>query len=402
MSWTTAKELRQQTQQLWDKGLLLSAMLETEGESFFPRRLTLKTPSSRELSERYDEVRRWIAALHKAAGFRIEMRRLRHPVLGENSVPKAVWLDTLQDAVQIVGKQQECRQFEELIARTRERQPALLPWLQAQPLKALALAGEWPRLLAVIEWLKAHPRPGIYLRQADIPGVDTKFIERHRSVLITLLDLALPAAIVDQSARGVSRFEARYGFLQKPLRIRFRLLDPALKLLPGDSRDITLTRQGFRDLGLDRRLHNQIDKIFITENEINFLAFPHVERSMVLFGAGYGFDALADIDWLSRMKVYYWGDIDTHGFAILDQLRTSVPHARSLLMDAATLHAHQTFWEEENHPETRDLVRLTAAEQPLYDNLRYNRIAHHLRLEQEKVGFNWLLDTLRQIGIIIR
>ncbi len=399
MPWTTVKDLRKQTQQLWDKGLLLSAMLQEE--PFFPRRLTLKTPSSRELSERYDEVRQWIACLQKAAGFRIEMRRIRHPVLGENSVPKAAWLDQLQDAAQVVGKQQQCGQFAGLIARTRESQPALLPWLQAQPLKALSLAEEWSRLLAVVEWLKVHPRPGIYLRQADIPGVDTKFIERHRGVLITLLDLVLPTAAVDHNARGVSRFDARYGFLQKPLRIRFRLLDPSLKMLPGDSRDITLTRQGFRDLGLDSRLRDRIDQIFITENETNFLAFPDAERSMVLFGAGYGFDALADIAWLSRLKVYYWGDIDTHGLAILDQLRAYVPHTSSLLMDTTTLHAHRSFREEENHPETRDLARLTTEEQRLYDKLRDNRIAHHLRLEQEKIGFNWILDTLRQIGIVM-
>ncbi len=42
---------------------------------------------------------------------------------------------------------------------------------------------------------------------------------------------------------------------------------------------------------------------------------------------------LAQAGWLARCQVYYWGDIDTHGFAILDQLRTHIPHARSLLMD---------------------------------------------------------------------
>ncbi len=42
---------------------------------------------------------------------------------------------------------------------------------------------------------------------------------------------------------------------------------------------------------------------------------------------------LAQADWLARCQVSYWGDIDTHGFAILDQLRTYIPHAHSLLMD---------------------------------------------------------------------
>lgn len=399
MSWTTAKDLRQQVQQLWDKGRLLSSMLDDD--VFFPRRLTLKTPSSRELSQRYDEVRRWIASLQKVAGIRIELKLIRHPVLGENTVPKAAWLDNLQQAVQIIGKQQQCRQFADLITLIRERQPALLPWLKTQPLQALALFEAWPRLLAVVGWLQANPRPGIYLRQVDIPGVDSKFIERHRGVLTTLLDQALSPDSIDRDARGVSRFEARFGFLQKPLRVRFRLLDSDIRLLPGDNRDIALTRQGFHDLALNEGFCNQIETVFITENETNFLTFPEVENSLVLFGAGYGFDALAGIPWLRGLHIYYWGDIDTHGFAILNQLRTHLPQAHSLLMDETTLLAHQSFWEQEGSPESRDLARLTPEERRLYDALRTDRFANRLRLEQERIGFNWLKDTLKKSGWLV-
>jgi len=92
------------------------------------------------------------------------------------------------------------------------------------------------------------------------------------------------------------------------------------------------------------RLQPAVSRVFITENEINFLAFPAVADSLLVFGAGYGFDGLAQAGWLARCQVYYWGDIDTHGFAILDQLRTHIPHARSLLMDRATLLAFEDQW----------------------------------------------------------
>lgn len=39
-----------------------------------------------------------------------------------------------------------------------------------------------------------------------------------------------------------------------------------------------------------------------------------------------------------------WGDIDTHGFAILDRLRRHFPQVRSMLMDRATLLAHEGQW----------------------------------------------------------
>ena len=48
---------------------------------------------------------------------------------------------------------------------------------------------------------------------------------------------------------------------------------------------------------------------------------------MVIFGAGYGFEMLAGADWwLQVVGFIYWGDIDTHGFAILDQLRRRFGH----------------------------------------------------------------------------
>ncbi len=220
-----------------------------------------------------------------------------------------------------------------------QRHPTLLPWLGRQPLRALALADVWPRLLDVVAWLQAHPRPGIYLRQVDLPGIHSKFIEAQRGVLSELLDLALPQEAVDSAASGAAQFARRYGFRDKPLRVRLRFLDPGhLAWVPGADADYTVSQEAFARLAPDVR------RVFITENEINFLAFPPANASLVVFGAGYGFDALAKAAWLRERDVFYWGDIDTHGFAILDQLRAHVPQARSLLMDHDTLLGHQEHW----------------------------------------------------------
>ena len=83
-----------------------------------------------------------------------------------------------------------------------------------------------------------------------------------------------------------------------------------------------------------------MDRVFITENEINGLAFPDVPGSLVIFGLGYGLDRLSEVSWLHRREVHYWGDIDTYGFHILDRLRALFPAARSFLMDRETLLEH--------------------------------------------------------------
>ena len=402
MTWTGSADLRAQVQKLWDRGELLAELVPSQSPdasaTLFPRRLRLVGPSSTELAERFDEARTWMAALRQVAaggdarGYRLVLREFRHRVLGNNAVPDEVWLDSLDDALAVLGKQRDAKRFAGLVQLTRAQQPTLLPWLARRPLNALAFADVWARLLQVVAWVQAHPRPGIYLRQVDLVGVDSKFIEANRGVLMELLDLALAPAAIDFTAAGVNQFCQRYGFKDKPLRIRFRLLDPsASQVLPLRDADISLTQADFE------QLDPSVRHVFITENEINFLAIPSLPSSLVIFGAGYGFEALAGAQWLHQRKLHYWGDIDTHGFAILDQLRAHFPHAHSLLMGRDTLMAHTTQWGHEPQPTLRELPRLTATEAALFDDLRNNRLGQAVRLEQERIGFGHVQSALSQL-----
>ena len=383
MSWTTPADLRAQVQKWWDKGELL-ACAANDGP-IFPRRLTCKGPASGELVGRFDEVRQWSAALCGVAHVRVELREFRHAVLGRNALPDATWVDTLDDALALIGRKRETQRYLALLDTVRTQQPALLAWLRRRPMEALALEGQWPLLLDVVGWLQAHPRPGIYLRQVDIPGVHGKFIESQRGVLTELFDLALPSGAIDDTRRGVTQFAARYGFRDKPPRVRFRMLDAAHRLLPAHgAQDMTLDADSFACLA------PAVKRVFITENEINYLAFPAMADSMILFGAGYGFEMLDQANWLTQCQLIYWGDIDTHGYAILDQLRARLPHVSSLLMDMATLLAHREQWSAESKPLSRDLPRLNREEAEVYDALRDMRLGRNVRLEQEMIGFAWL------------
>lgn len=389
--WTDAADLRAQLMRRWDKGEMLAERAAPGG--LFPLRLVLRGPSSVDLSERFDTARTWAARLAQgaASGYRLVMREVRHRVIGHNSLPAEAWIDTLDDGLRLIGKTRDARTFDVMLAAARLQQPALLPWLARQPLRALGLSAQWPQLLGLVAWMQAHPRPAIYLREVDLPGIHSKFIEAQRGVLSELLDLALPAELIAADAVGATQFARRYGFRDKPLRVRFRWLDPrAAHWAPGGDADYTVSQPAFAGLQPAAR------RVFITENEINFLSFPALAQSLVVFGAGYGFEALAGAAWLARCELHYWGDIDSHGFAILDQLRAHHPHTKSFLMDRATLLAHSPQWTAEPQPTLRDLPRLSAEEGALYDDLRWLRLAPHaLRLEQERIGFNTVLQASR-------
>ena len=231
MTWTRPVDLRAQVQKLWDRGELLASLVT--GESLFPKRLVLKGPTSAEMADRFEEARIWISELRVMPHCRVEMREFKHRVFGANAVPHEVWIDTVEDALALIGKQRDVARFTALIDVTRKRQPQLLGWLAKRPMRALELSNEWSLLLEIVAWLQTHPRPGVYLRQVDIPGVHSKFIEAHRGVLVELLDIVLPPSVIDPTASGTSQFAKRYGFCDKPVRIRFRVLDPEQRPIAG-------------------------------------------------------------------------------------------------------------------------------------------------------------------------
>lgn len=243
---------------------------------------------------------------------------------------------------------------------------------------------------AVLDWFVAHPRPELYLRQLDIPGVDTKFIESHRNLLGELLDIVLPDGAVDRSATGVKAFNRRYGLRAEAPLVRFRLLDRAL-CIQGCFSDLSLPPEEFAKLRLPA------ERVFITENRVNGLAFPDYPGSMVVFGLGYGLERLSEISWLRDLDVHYWGDIDTHGFGILNRLRGSLPNAQSFLMDRDTLDAHRELWVREppGGRYTGDTSRLLDTEREFYEDLLSDRIGERVRLEQERISYGWLQRTLR-------
>ena len=125
----------------------------------------------------------------------------------------------------------------------------------------------------------------------------------------------------------------------------------------------------------------------MVENEITYLAFPLPGGAIVIFGGGYAVDVLEPLGWLTNLDLIYWGDIDTHGFAILNRLRHRFSHARSMLMDRATLLAHRDQWVTEPRPAVARLDLLDAEEAELHRDLVDGTLGPSVRLEQERIRF---------------
>ncbi len=379
--WTTPASVRTAALRAWNSGELLRESISATG--VHPRHRALKHPSATQLRSNYAKAAAWASSWEPAPrGCTLEFVSVGATTIGANTLPAAAVFASAADEIAFLHMTREAASFRELAGRVAAIDPALAAWAMLRPLDLLKYGEAAITAARVAVWLGANPVPGIYLRQLSLPGVHTKFVENHRRLIDGMLAVLAPGrALLGKN------YARRHGFLAAPDRVRLRFLDPPQAPSPGMD-DVEVTAAGFAALTLD------VDKVITTENLVNFLALPPAPRTLAIFGGGYGFEGIRDAAWLNDVPVFYWGDLDTHGFRILSQLRSYHPHVRSILMDEETLLAHRDFWVREDAPSHAIAASLTREELDVYTALLENRHGQAVRLEQELLRWDWVLPRL--------
>ena len=351
------------------------------GEALFP--LALPANKTLDRSQGADHIHAQLAALiHHSKnktghGYWLDFKP--NPKTRQSEISR-ISFETLADYLDFLGKAAEFAAFETNAARTAADFPELLPLLLETPKLLLDNAADWPELLTVCAYFQQNPQPNAYVRNL-LPALPTKFIERHQAALRPLLDFLIPTHV----RADETDFFRRFHLLLEEPGIKIRFLDDALRLHPAVSQ-LSVWASEFRQLNLACR------RVFIIENLTTFLSFPALENSLAIWGGGFAVSLLAGADWLAEKQLFYWGDIDVHGFQILAQLRAHYPAAQSLLMDAATLAAHHRG-ERGGAFKPAELPLLTPTEQALYQEL----LRTNYRLEQEKLPAQYVANALRSV-----
>jgi len=379
-TWTTPEQVTVRLRRQWEKGTFLTAF--ASGHPFQPLGVPLRGPGASEIAGNFADVADWADQWQRVdpALLRIEHTRVGGRAIGSNMIPCRAWVDGYDELWTLLGVRRAVWRFTELAAATGEQCPRIQPWLVSHPMRVLRLEACWPEIVGTVRWIDERQRPGMYLRQVDVPGVDTKFIEQHRGVLADLLDLQLGAGRADPAVPR-SDFAGRYRFASKPQYVRCRLPGAGESLGWATCTEFSLRADEFA------AAPPGISSVVIVENEITYLAFPLRAGTMVIFGGGYAVTALESLGWLADTDLVYWGDIDTHGFAILNRLRRRLGHVRSMLMDRATLLAHRRQWVREPNPVNATLEMLDPQEAALYQDLCCDVLGPSVRLEQERIRY---------------
>lgn len=228
-------------------------------------------------------------------------------------------------------------------------------------------APDWQRMQAFLLWVGTHPTSGLLPRQLPIPGVDSKWFEANRS-----LGEALWQARARSDGHG---FGLRV--LEKLLTIR--VLDPQFRAQLGGLGDFSA------EPGVIAGLQLKPQVVIICENLQCAYSFDDIPGAVLIAKQGYAVDVLSRLPWLARARILYWGDLDTHGFGILNRFRSYFPQAESMLMDTSTLRENRALWATEPQQNLHSLSLLTAPESAVLVQLRSGEFGQSVRLEQERI-----------------
>lgn len=379
--WTMPRDIEAKVRRRWDDGSLLRA--HAGAAAFSPIEIPVHGPKPAEIGDDLVAVREWIGALTDGGAdgrrYDVVLERVGGRHIGRNTLPARVRISTLDQAWALLAVGRHVERFDRILDLA-EAAPAVRTWALARPHRALELTNTFPQVIAAFNWLDAHRGSGRYLREISAPGVDTKFAEKHRSVLAAMLGVSSTSA----------GFVTELGLRAKPELVRIRV-SPSLGL-PAPLSELSARASELRELSIAPR------SALVVENEITYLSVDVPGDGIVIWGKGFEVDRAGRLPWLAGIPVTYWGDIDTHGFAILDRLRAWLPSVRSILMDRETLLTHRERWVQEDRPAMASLTRLTPAELDLYTDLVTDRLGSRVRLEQELVDWTWASAALSQPG----
>jgi hypothetical protein len=365
----------------WGTGRLLRELYDGPDYVQFPVRIRLdRRPTAAEIGDCFAEVRAWARAHHDAAargGWTVETKRVPVRALGPQEIPAVLVVPDVRTALALLGprEQRNVATFATCVTQARAAGGWALRVALSRPLEVVAVAADWPALLAVVDWVAANPCPGVHIRALPVPGAHTKLVENNRGLLTALLVSRLPADAIDADA---TTFEEKFGFATGERHVVLRAPGAIVGLSHLDVAEVTWPAGGLAGIDPGDR---GITDVVVVENRACLPMVPTEGGRIVVWGAGYGAgELLTGVPWLARVAVVYWGDIDTHGLAILSGVRAAVPHARSVLMNLDTLRAHADRAGAEPTPRADDLAHLTEDEQSLYDVLRTGT---GTRVEQE-------------------
>lgn len=359
-----------------------------DDQTFVPLDYKLGVPTQRDASLDIGELESWIHQWKtlNIEGAEVIWRTVHWSWLGgERLVPDRLSITSIDAFLKLMDPTQEALQlWHRAQARVARMKSLDLP-NAARSMASLGLSllddddDEFERVIAVGRWLLTHYPANCFVREIPVEGVDTKWLERHRRVMTVI--------VTSESKHfftAPSLFET-WGFKKVPSTVRVRHAHCFISEIPAE--DLV-------QLPASILVKRKPKAVVIVENLQTGLSIDVPEDIPIFMGLGFGLETLKDVHWLKHVPIFYFGDLDVHGLAILSALREQFKQAKSFLMDSETFEKWERFAIEDptkNIP--LFLPNLGDNERDLFERLVTNR----LRLEQERIPLRVINQTIQSL-----
>lgn len=238
---------------------------------------------------------------------------------------------------------------------------------------------EFEAVLRTLSWLLRHPNAGLFPRALPVAGVDSKWLDRRRGTLARLWNTVTGENV------SAADFLEHVGLLRLP---QFVLVKNAAAWV-GEEAAEEVVKLPVETLA---KKAPESPVVLIIENEQTALSLDF--RDVPIFLAlGYGVTLLESLPWMKEKRILYFGDLDTHGLAILAECRRLFPQTESVLMDLPTFERWRAFAVTEPKGAEPSPEHLTPEERALADVLSAGR----LRLEQERIPLGTVREALLRV-----
>lgn len=238
---------------------------------------------------------------------------------------------------------------------------------------------EFEAVLRTLSWLLRHPNAGLFPRALPVAGVDSKWLDRRRGTLARLWNTVTGENV------SAADFLEHVGLLRLP---QFVLVKNAAAWV-GEEAAEEVVKLPVETLA---KKAPESPVVLIIENEQTALSLDF--RDVPIFLAlGYGVTLLESLPWMKEKRILYFGDLDTHGLAILAECRRLFPQTESVLMDLPTFERWRAFAVTEPKGAEPSPEHLTPEERTLADVLSAGR----LRLEQERIPLGTVREALLRV-----
>lgn len=360
--------------------------------------IALGAPAARAIARESDAVGNWMREwrrwhiLNQSAQLR---RATRKTIVGDQEVFTHLDLATVDD---VIALDQDVRNHWSKAGERWERvhdasdvivESRLRPWLKQ--IVDLDNA-DFEILLGAVLWFLDNPRSGLTIRQVPVVGMHTKWLSRHRRLVLACLNLT------DKSATGADELKDELeqkdldvlGLKALPVHIDVILSDPDDRARVGAVRHFRAPQPEISALPI------RPDLVVIVENKESAYLLPDLPRTVIIHSLGNHLSALSQIDWLGGARHVYWGDLDRAGITLLSRARARLPRMMSVLMDAETLTRHSLLCVVDETRADAPEANLTSGELAALAALKTSD-GQWLRLEQERISESFILERFAQV-----